>query len=1054
MRKQNSLVAMMEKTMLDKLISKCIEFRGFVLILFGLIAVASYFAVSEMTVDAIPDIGENQQIIFTKWEGRSPKDIEEQITYPLSIALQGIPGVDRVRGTSAFGFSTVYLIFKEDVDFYWSRARILEKLSIVRNELPEGVIPTMGPDATGLGQIYWYTLENKEGVLHPKSLVELRSLQDFYVRYLLQSVEGVSEVASIGGFVKEYQIDVDPTKILSLDIHLPEIIKAIKNSNVDVGAEVIEQGDRELIIRGLGFFRKLSDIEEVVVRVRKGSPIRVKDLASVKIGPQFRRGALDKNGWEAVGGIITMRFGENPRAVIERIEEKLEQIRKGLPKEVELKSFYDRSELVSKTMDTVYSALTGEIIITIIVISIFLLHFKSSLLVGLTLPFGVGISFILMYLLDIDSNIMSLSGMVIAIGTMVDMGIIMTENIFSHLSIDKPKDLNSRIIVVKKAAKEIAPSIVTAVLTTIVTFLPVFVLTGAEGKLFVPLAWAKTLAMLGAVLVAITLIPVLSIFLIKEKVTGIEDNKVGKKIITVYKPLLEWVLEHRLKFLSIPIILIIAALFSYQRIGEEFMPSLNEGEILYMPVTAPDVSITKARELLSYTDKELMKHPLVSSVVGKLGRAETSLDPAPVGMFETLVKLKPKEEWPSGKSIYDIMNELDESLQIPGVVNSWDFPIQTRIGMISTGIKTQIAVKVFGEDLRVLEKLTSKIGHELEKVEGAYGVYAESINGKAYLEFKIDRVKASRFGVNTGDINAIIQSAIGGMTIGQMYEGRQRYPIRVRYKKELRHRIDELKNILIATPLGQHIPISQVAKIELTDGPAMIQSENGILRSTVQLNVKGRDLVSFVQEAKKIIDEKVDLPSGYSLEWAGQYKNIERANKRLLFLIPLSLLINLLILYFNFRSIKLSLIVFSAIPVAATGGIILLGLTDTPSSVAVWVGFIALFGIAVDDGVVMMSFLKSGLEDRGERGPKNLLEIKRLIVEAGCRRIRPLIMTTTTTIFALLPVMWATGQGSEVMRPMAIPTLGGMTIELITLFIVPVVFSYVYEFKLRREHES
>lgn len=1028
--------------MLTKIIEQAIRLRSFVVIGIVLVIAGTFVVLNRARVDAIPDIGENQQIVFTEWKGRSPKDIEEQVTYPLSVHLQGIPGVDRVRGQSAFGFSMVSVIFKEDVDFYWSRSRLLEKLSTTSSILPDGVTPTMGPDATGLGQIFWYTIENSEEALHPQSLQELRSLQDFYVKYRLQSVEGVSEVASIGGFVKEYQVDVDPNKIIAYDVHFPQIIKAIKSSNIDVGAEVIEEGDREMIVRGLGFFKEPSDIEEVVVVVKNNTPIRVKDLASVQIGPAFRRGALDKNGKEAVGGIVTMRFGENPADVIERVKKKLEDIKGGLPRGVSIVPFYDRSQLVASTMKTVSWALGEEVIITALVVFLFLLHLKASVLVSITLPLGVGISFIFMHLLGIDSNVMSLSGMVIAIGTMVDMGIIMTENIYSHLAEKEIEDDKERLQVITKAAAEVAPAILTAVLTTVVTFLPVFALDGAEGKLFVPLAWSKTLAMLGAVFVAVLIIPVLSLYLLKGELKPLEKSRVSNKILNWYQPLLLKVLDHRKQFLVFPLAALLLGGVAYTQLGGEFMPSLNEGEILYMPVTTPDVSITKARELLTYTDKEISKHPLVETVVGKLGRAETSLDPAPVAMFETLIKLKPESEWPMGVDIYDIMAELDERLQVPGLVNSWDFPIQTRIGMISTGIKTQVAVKLFGDDLKELERLGNKVAKSLEKVQGATGIYAERVNGKPYVEFEVDRVAASRFGVNTGDVNSILQTAVGGMRIDQMYEGRERYPIRVRYKKELRDNLSSLKNVLVATPTGQHIPLSQLAKVKINVGPAMIQSENGLLRSTVQLNVRGRDTIGFVDEAKKVVQKEVELPKGYSIEWAGQYENQERANKRLMFLIPLSLFINLTLIFIGFRSWSLSAIVFTSVPIAASGGLILLWLGGFSTSVAVWVGFIALFGIAVDDGVVMMTFLKQGVE---EKIPRNYEEIKDLILEAGSRRIRPLIMTTMTTIFALLPVLWSTGKGSEVMKPMAIPTLGGMAIALISLFIVPVIFSFICE---------
>ena len=1024
--------------MIQKLIELAIRNRILVVVGFIAIGLASIFSMQHANVDAIPDIGENQQIVFTEWPGRSPKDIEEQVTYPLSVALQGIPGVKQVRGMSAFGFSTIYVIFRDDIDFYWSRSRVLEKLSTAGKLLPDGVLPAMGPDATGLGQIYWYTIENEDDALNPKSLAELRSIQEFYVRYLLQGVEGVSEVASVGGFLKEYQIDVDPNKLFALDIHFSTLLNAIKNSNIDVGAEVIEDGDREFIVRGKGFFRSLDDIRHVVVAVKNNSPIRVQDVATVGIGPGFRRGALDKNGVEAVGGVVTMRFGENPQQVIDRVKERLKVIAAGLPKGVKIVPFYDRTELIQNTIGTVYTALGQEILITVVVILAFLLHFNSSVLVSLTLPFGVGISFVLMKVLDIDSNVMSLSGLVIAIGSMVDMGIIMTENIYSHLA-EKPQAKGSeRLAIIIKSAREVGPAILTAVMTTIVTFLPVFGLEGSEGKLFHPLAWAKTLAMFGSVLVAIFLVPPLATFMLKGPLKPIEKNPVSRTIVNLYQPTLQWILEHRKLFLIAPVFILVLGGFAFQQLGKEFMPSLNEGDILYMPVTTPDVSMTKARELLSYTDKILNEHPLVDYAVGKLGRANSAIDPAPVAMFETVVKLVPKDQWPSGKSIYDIMQDLDESLQIPGLVNSWDFPIQTRIGMISTGIKTQVGIKIFGPDLKKLEELARQVGAEVEKVEGAYGVYAEQITGKPYIEFDIDRIAASRYGINTGTINQILQTAVGGMPIGQFYEGRERYAIRVRYKKELRDRIDELKRVLVPSPLGQHIPLEQLADIRIVTGPAAIQSENGLLRSIVLLNVKDRDIIGFVEEAKEVIDAQITLPKGYSIVWAGQYENQERANRRLSLMIPIALAINLFIIYLGIRNFRNAAIIFSAVPIAMAGGLILLWVGGFNTSVAVWVGFIALFGIAVDDGVVMMTYLQESIR---QNKPANWSELKASIVQAGTRRIRPLVMTTVTTVIALLPVIWSTSTGSEVMKPMAIPTLGGMLVELITLFVVPVIFS-------------
>ena len=1049
---------------MKKLIELSIQYRILVVTAFVFIGLVSILSVRTSNIDFIPDIGENQQIVFTEWPGRSPKDIDAQITYPLSILLQGIPEVKTVRGISVFGFSTIYVIFKEEVDFYWSRSRIVEKLLQSQADLPPDVRPRLGPDATGLGQVFWYTLENDDNISSQqplKSLAQLRSIQDFYVKYHLQSVEGVSEVASVGGFVKEYQIDVDPKKLFAFDVHFNTLIKAIQNSNIDVGAEVIEDGNREFIIRGKGFFKSLSDIENVVVAVKNKTPIYVKDIASVNLGPAFRRGVLDKNGVETVGGVVTMRFGENPARVIQNIKEKIKSIQEGLPEGARLVPFYDRTELIENTMGTVYKALIQEIIVTVLLVFIFLLHLWCGVLVSLTLPFAIGISFILMKLFGIDSNVMSLSGIVIAIGTIIDMGIIMTEAIYSRLITSSYKSIKEKIHIITSCAQEISPAIFTSIMTTIVTFLPILALEGAEGKLFWPLAWAKTFALLGSLIVSVFLIPSLAVFLLKDKIrfkgfqlimsqpTGEKinkKNKVNTFIVQKYRLMLSWVLEHRKLFLIAPAFLVVLGMVAFMNLGNEFMPELNEGDILYMPVTTSDVSLTKAKEILSYTDKILNEHPLVDFAVGKLGRAESVLDPAPISMIETVIRLVPQSQWPRGKDIYDIMEDLDASLQIPGLINSWGFPIQTRIGMISTGIKTQVGVKVFGDDLEVLEGITSQIAQRIEKMKGAYGVYKEQITSKPYIEFDIDRISASQFGINIGTIHEILQTAVGGMPIGQFYENRERYSIRVRYKKELRDRIDELKRILVPSPLNQHIPLDQLADISIVTGPSHIVSENGLLRSTVLFNVRNTDLIGFVEKAKEIIEKEIDLPERYSIAWAGQYENHVRANNRLKLILPLIFMIGLVILFLGTGSFVNSLIIFSAVPISMTGGLILLWLGGFNLSVAVWVGFIALFGIAVDDGILMITYFKQAMK---LKKPTNSHELKTLILEAGSRRIRPLLMTTLTTSLALLPVMWSTSTGSEVMKPMALPTLGGMLVELITLFVVPVLFSFIEETKLR-----
>lgn len=1032
--------------MIHKIIEKTVKHRKMIIFLFLIIGLASVFTIQKIKVDAIPDIGENQQIVFTKWPGRSPKDIEQQITYPLSTSLEGIPGVKEIRGTSSFGFSTIYVIFEDDIDFYWSRSRILEKISSTGNILPDEVLPQIGPDATGLGQIFWYTIENKPTNNNPKSLAELRSLQEFFVKYRLQNTEGVSEVASIGGFLQEYQIDVDPKRLFAFDVHFSSLIEAIQNSNIDIGAEVIEDGAREFLVRGRGFFRSIKDIENVVIGVKKDTPIRVKDVARVGIGAGFRRGALDKNGTEAVGGVVTMRFGENPQQVIEAIKERIESIQTGLPEGVQILPFYDRTELIKNTTHTVYKALAQEIIITIVIIMAFLMHLPSSILVSLTLPFGVGIGFIFMHLLDIDSNIMSLSGMVIAIGSMVDMGIVMTENIYSQLIKNPKATKKQRLGYIIDSASEVGAPIFTAILTTIITFLPVFMLSGSEGKLFYPLAWAKTLTMLGSVIVAIFLIPAMSAFILTGELKPIKKPPVRLGLISIYEKILRLTLEHPLKFSIIPFFILASGIYAYNNLGREFMPSLNEGDILYMPVTTPDVSISKARELLSYTDQILESHPLVEYAVGKLGRADSALDPAPISMFETVIKLVPKEQWPANTDIYDIMQILDGKLQIPGLVNSWDFPIQTRIGMISTGIKTQVGVKIFGQDINILENLAEQIGAQLQKIEGAYGVYAEKITGKPYIEFDIDRIAASRFGINAGTVNQILQTAVGGMPIGEFYEGRERYAIRVRYKKELRDRIDELKRVLVPSPLGQHIPLEQLANINVITGPAAIQSENGMLRSLVLLNVRNRDIIGFVEEAKETIHKNITIPEGYSVVWAGQYQQQVHAEKKLSILMPMVILLIITIIYGGTRNLGHSLIIMSAIPLSLAGGLILLWLLGYNTSVAVWVGFIALFGIAVDDGILMTSYLQKSIKDEPS---KDWEELKLRVIKAGTRRVRPLIMTTVTTVAALLPIMWSSSQGSEVIKPMAIPTLGGLITLILSLLVVPTLFSYYEKYKIK-----
>jgi len=1001
------------------------------------------YAIFQTPIDAIPDIGENQQIVFSEWAGRSPKDIEDQITYPLSVALQGLPGVKTIRASSAFGFSIIYIIFDDDVDFYWSRTRVLEKLAVAGRDLPEGVVPELGPDATGLGQIFWYTVEGKG-----KSLAELRSIQDWFVRYQLQAVPGVSEVASVGGYIKQYQIDVDPAKLTAHKLNIAKLFTAVRRSNIDVGAKVIEESKMEFLVRGIGFIKNIADIENIVVGANEGVPIFIKNIATVTIGPEFRRNALDKNGQEAVGGVVVMRYGENPLEVIERIKEKIKELKSGLPPGVTIEPFYDRTKLIGRTISTLTKSLILEIIITILVIFFFLRNFGSSVIVSLTLPLSVLFSLSLLYAFGMDSNIMSLSGIIIAIGTMVDMGIILMENIFRHLR--DPKNRDKLVAhVVFKASQEVGPAVLTAILTTIVSFFPVFALQGQEGKLFHPLAFTKTFALFGSITVALTLIPVLSIFFLGKNFQKKSAQKTGgdpgEWIVKYYTILLKWVLGHRKQFLALPIGLVLLAGIGLARTGREFMPPLDEGDILFMPVMLPSISLTEALRIMQYQDKVIRKFPEIENVVGKLGRAETATDPAPISMFETMINLKPKSQWRSGMTREKLLEELDQALRIPGVSNIWTQPIANRVDMLSTGIRTQVGVKVFGKDLATLEKLAGEVEKVLKTIPGAVDLYSEKIVGKPYIEIEINRQNIARYGVMVGDVQDVIQTAVGGMNLTQTVEGRERYPVRVRYPRELRNSEDALKRVLVPTPTGQEIPLGLLADIRRVMGPAMINSENGLLRAYVLLNVRGRDMIGFVEEAARVVADKIKLPPGYYLQWSGQFENQVRARKKLSILVPLSLLINFLILFFSFKSVLKAGIIFLAIPISLSGGILLLWAGGFNMSVAVWVGFIALFGIAVDTGVVMMTYLNQVFK---ERVPKTKVEIERAVIEASQMRIRPVVMTSATTIFALIPVLLATGTGAEVMKIMAIPTLGGMTVLFLSVFFVPLLYSWSEEKKV------
>ncbi|QDG50543.1 efflux RND transporter permease subunit [Persicimonas caeni] len=1077
--------------MIRRVIDWCVE-NPLMVVIATLIAVGvGIWSVKNTPLDAIPDLSENQVIVYTEWPGRGPQVIEDQVTYPLSANLQGIPEVKAIRATSYFGFSLVYVIFNDDADTYWARSRVLEKLNYAQSELPEAVTPTLGPDGTGVGHVYWYTLQTSEE--NPQNLAELRELQDYYIRYKLQSVEGVSEVASIGGFVKEYQVDLDPTKLEAYDVSAAQVAKAVQASNRDTGGKILEQSDVEYFVRGQGYFKDIEDIEQVVVKTSaNGVPVTVRDLGFVQLGTEIRRGMLDENGeGEVVGGVVVMRYGENAKEVIERVEAKIDEIAPGLPEGVTIESAYDRSELIEQSVDTLTESLIEEAIVVSLIILLFLFHVRSSLVVVLTLPVAVLIAFIFMKQMGITSNIMSLGGIAIAVGVIVDASIVMVENAYRKLAEYAEEggapDEETRKQIIKDACKQVGPALFFSMLIIITSFVPVFMLTGQEGKLFTPLAWTKTLTMVGASVLAITLVPVLLVVFLKGKLRPEEDNPVSRFFVSLYTPMLRSVLKHpkstilgALLLVSVTVPLVTGVGFDFkgdhapeqivEPIGSEFMPPLDEGSILYMPVTLPNVSVTEAKRLLQVTDKIIAEHPEVDYVLGKIGRAETATDPAPVSMIETIVILKPEDEWRDGVTKDDIISELDQKLQIPGMSNGWTQPIINRINMLATGIRTDIGVKFFGPDLDKLGDLALEAEQILREVPGAADLYAERVTGGHYVNITPRREDIARYGLTVEDVNRVTEIAIGGMPVTDTVEGRSRFPVRVRYARDYRSSVDKLEGVLLTTPSGQQIPLGQVADVEFDDGPPMINSENGDLRSVVLLNVRGRDMGGFIKEAEEALEENLEMPPGYSYTWSGQYENQKRANERLSYLIPLAVLIIFMFLYFTFRNVGESLVVMLSVPFALVGGVWLLYLMDLNFSVAVWVGFIALFGVAVETGVVMLVYLHEALDERlsrrlrgagldpreadGEQvarvmGPE---DVHGAAVEGAALRLRPKLMTAATTLLGLTPLLWATGTGSDVMKPIAVPMVGGMVSSvLLVLFVIPVIFDLMKRRALRKK---
>ncbi len=1025
--------------MIEKIIEYSARNRIVIAMIFAVIIAWGVWAVYKTPVDAIPDLSDNQVIVFTEYPGRSPQVVEDQVTYPLAVNLQGLPQVRAVRASSAFGFSMIYVIFEDKADIYWARTRVLERLNYAASLLPPNVRPTLGPDGTGVGHVYWYTIEGKG-----YDLEQLRTLQDWFVRYQLNTVPGVAEVASIGGFVREYQIDLDPMKLFAYKVGTGQVMEAVQRSNKDVGGRLMEQADAEYLIRGRGYIKSTKDLEDIVVGAdMRGTPIYVKNLGTVQVGGAIRRGLLDMNGeGEAVGGIIVMRYGENAKDVIDRVKEKITALEKGLPPGVRIMVSYDRSDLIERAIDTLKRALTEESIVVSLVVLVFLLHFQSALVIVLTLPIAVLISFITMKLLGVTSNIMSLGGIAIAIGVLVDAGVIMVENCYRHLSELSPEERREkRLEVVISSAKQVGRAIFFSLAIIILSFVPVFLLEGTEGKLFHPLAFTKTFSMVGSAIIAITLVPVLMYWFMRGKMPPESANPVSSFFIRLYSPVIRWVLKWKKTTIALNVLALGIAIPIFMSIGSEFMPPLDEGSLLYMPVTLPNISITEAKRLIQMEDKIIKSVPEVEHVLGKVGRAETSTDPAPVSMFESIIILKPKEQWRQGLTKDDLVAELDGKLQQIGVRNGWTQPIINRINMLSTGVRTDLGVKIFGNDLNVLKGLAVQAEGILKTVPGAADVVAERVTGGNYIDIDIDRKAAARYNVKVEDIQDVIETALGGEMLSTSVEGRNRFPIRIRYLRDYRDNIPSMQRILISNMEGTQVPLSFVTKLRVSTGAPEINSEGGLLRSIVFLNVRGRDMGGFVTEAKQVLEKQLKLPAGYYVAWSGQWENQIRAKKRLQLLVPLGMVIIFILLYFTFHSALEASMVMLSVPFALVGGVYLVKALDYNMSVAVWVGFIALYGVAVETGVVMVIYLHEALDKRLLKGPVTERDIYESTFEGAVLRLRPKLMTVAVALLGLVPIMWSTGTGADVMKPIAAPMIGGMISSAIhVLIMTPVIF--------------
>ncbi|MDQ6999328.1 MAG: CusA/CzcA family heavy metal efflux RND transporter [Mariprofundus sp.] len=1051
--------------MIANIIDASLRNKLIILIFTGILVAAGSFAVKNISLDAIPDLSDVQVIVFTDYAGQAPQVVEDQVTYPLTTAMLAVPHSKVVRGYSFFGFSVVYIIFEDGTDMYWARSRVLEYLNYVAGRLPSGVTPSLGPDATGVGWVYEYALVDKTG---NHDLAELRSIQDWYMRYALQTVNGVSEVASMGGFVKQYQVEVDPNALAEYGIPLAKVKHAIKRSNNDVGGRLIEMGETEYMVRGKGYLKGIPDLESIPVGVdNHGTPILLRNVAHIHLGPELRRGLVELNGeGEVAGGVIIMRYGENALTTIEAVREKLDELKSGLPEGVEIVPTYDRGDLIERAVENLKDKLFEEFLVISLVCILFLMHARSALVAIITLPLGVLIAFMLMQWQGLAANIMSLGGIAITLGAMVDGAIVLIENAHKHLE-QSERDKGNLLTVperweaIARASREVGPALFFSLLIITVSYMAIFTLEAQEGRLFKPLAYTATYAMLGSAVLAVTLVPLLMGWFIRGKVMPENKNPVNRALQWAHGPILAGALKHRWITLLIAIGLLFSMTIPMSKIGSEFMPPLDEGDILYMPTTFPGISITKAKELVQQTDKILKTFPEVQSVFGKAGRADSATDAAPLSMMETIVRLKPKEDWPDpDKSTRELMKEMDAAIKFPGLANAWTYPIKTRIDMLSTGIKTPIGIKVSGPDLNVLQEVGKSIERAVKTLPETTSAFSDRAAGGYYLDIDIQRDKAARYGLTIGDIEDVIQSAIGGMNVTQTVEGLERYPVNLRYPRDYRSDPDALKRVLIPTPTGAQIPLTAVAEIKTSRGPPSIKSENARLNAWVYVDISSSDIGGYVAKAKQVLAEQVKIPAGYTLEWSGQFEYMERAAAKMRIVIPATLLLIFLLLYFNFGSLTAPVVVMMSVPFSLIGGFWLVWWLGFNLSVAVAVGFIALAGVAAEIGVLVLTFIDQEVTQRRKQAGGWLTpEAMSAAVQSGvAKRVRPIAMTATAVIAGLIPIILGTGTGSDVMQRIAAPMVGGMvTATLLSLIVLPVIYGMILQFhernNIKREKE-